>query len=346
MAKTIIDTDVGCDDAIAILMCLRANTNREIIGITTLFGNVHVDQATKNAGVLLKHAGREDVTVYKGAQDPIIGTFDPSKCWQGHGCDGIGGQGLTEGVEVAPLGGEAAAVALVNAARQHPGQLEILALGPLTNLALAIKLDPSFASNVKHVVLMGGCELGKGNSSHMAEFNFHADPEAAHIVINSLTPATRPGPGPDQVGGAEDASASAGPKITMVTWECTYDHQLPFALYDQLTPPLNESREGRFLSKLCAALMTAVRSPEMVTSGIGFLPCDAYAAAVLEDPSVVTQSQDLVCDVEVGGRLARGSCAFDWFSRSKGPANVRVVQKLDVGRVEALLRHTFAPHPS
>jgi len=214
------------------------------------------------------------------------------------------------------------------------GRLEVLALGPLTNLALAIKLDPAFAGKVRRVVVMGACESANGNSGCASKFNFRADPEAASVVLDAF-------------------GADGEPKIVLVPWECTMRSALDWDFFDTLVPPANGSDKGIFLQGICTALQEHCRGPtpsqgsDTGGEGLGFLPCDAYAACVLEEPAIVVGSRDLFCGVELGGTMARGLSYFDWYGQLKDgqgkkvAPNVRLVHSLHMPRVRELFQRTF-----
>lgn len=179
--KIIIDTDPGVDDAMAIFFALRS-PELEVIGLTTIFGNVHTDLATTNALRLLEIAGRPDIPVAKGADDPLGGRFGGPVPFV-HGDDGQGNAFLPP-----PAGravGQAAALFIIEQAMAAPGEITLVPIGPLTNIALALRLEPRLAQWVREVVLMGGNALGPGNATPAAEANIHNDPEAADIVFGA-----------------------------------------------------------------------------------------------------------------------------------------------------------------
>lgn len=180
MQKIIIDTDPGVDDAIAILLALAATEEVEVLGLTTVAGNVGLDCTTPNACKILNIAGRTDIPVYRGCSEPL--SRPGYTCPEVHGNDGLGGIGLPD-VEKKEEE-EHAVDFLVRKARELKGELVLVPIGPLTNIARAIEKDPEFVNNVKEVVMMGGAEF-KGNCSPHAEFNFWVDPEAAKIVMNA-----------------------------------------------------------------------------------------------------------------------------------------------------------------
>lgn len=187
--KIIIDTDPGVDDAMAIFFALRS-PELDVIGLTTIFGNVRTDLSTTNALRLLEIAGRTDIPVAKGADDPLAVPFGGPVPFV-HGDDGQGNANLpapqTHAIE------QVAAAFIIEQIMAAPGQITLVPLGPLTNIALAVRLEPRIAQHVKAVVLMGGNALGPGNATPAAEANIHNDPEAADVVFGAGWPVTMVG---------------------------------------------------------------------------------------------------------------------------------------------------------
>ncbi|MEV8143769.1 nucleoside hydrolase [Specibacter sp. NPDC078709] len=180
MKHIILDTDPGVDDAVAILLAC-ASESIELHGVTTVGGNVGIDAVTANALAVLELAGRPDIPVYRGADRSL--SRETQRKSLAHGDDGLGGcrPALSEDAKPSEID---AVTFLTTHVRENPGTITIVAIGPLTNIAAAIQADPSFAGNVKEVVLMGGAE-GTGNVTPSAEFNFWHDPEAAEIVFTA-----------------------------------------------------------------------------------------------------------------------------------------------------------------
>ncbi|XP_057467277.1 uridine nucleosidase 1-like [Actinidia eriantha] len=179
--KIIIDTDPGIDDSMTIFMAFQSQ-QLEILGLTTIFGNVTTEDATRNALLLCEIAGCPDLPVAEGSPEPLKGG-EPRVADFVHGSDGLGNIFLpspkSKKIE------KTASEFLVDMVSEHPGEVSVLALGPLTNLALAIKRDSSFASKVKRVVILGGAFFALGNVNPAAEANIYGDPEAADIVFTS-----------------------------------------------------------------------------------------------------------------------------------------------------------------
>lgn len=179
--KIIIDTDPGVDDAMAIFFALHS-PELDVIALTTIFGNVHTSLATTNALKLLEIAGRTDIPVAKGIANPIATTYAGPVPFV-HGDDGQGNINLPP-----PTGqaiDESAAELIIEHIMSQPGEITLVPVGPLTNIALALRLEPRIAENVREVVLMGGNALAPGNATPAAEANIHNDPEAADIVFGA-----------------------------------------------------------------------------------------------------------------------------------------------------------------
>ncbi len=178
--KLIIDTDPGVDDVIAIALA-RGLPEVDLLGITAIFGNTFVAQSSRNARYLLDLL-EWPAPVYEGAALPLGHTdYEPSSAV--HGNEGFGD--ITSVPEIGQNQPESAAEFLVQSARAHPGELVICALGPLTNLALALELDSAFAKNVGRLVLMGGAVDCAGNITPAAEANIYHDAVAADKVFAS-----------------------------------------------------------------------------------------------------------------------------------------------------------------
>ena len=187
--KVIFDTDPGVDDAMALCYAL-AHPDIDILGITTTFGNVTVDQAAINALYLCQLAGRS-ITVTRGAEKPLVKQAEPPPDFI-HGADGLGN--LPE--RAAPRGQmdpRTSAQFIVDTARKYPGEITLVAVGPLGNLAEALRLAPELPGLVREVVLMGGAVLESGNVSPVAEANIWNDPHAADIVFTAGWPLTMVG---------------------------------------------------------------------------------------------------------------------------------------------------------
>jgi purine nucleosidase len=307
-APFIIDTDVGIDDAIALLMVL-AQPDIQIQAITTVFGNVPLAQATHNAALILELVDSGPIPLYRGGSKPLL-QYEPDHATDVHGSDGLGG--MSEPEPRWPVEPEQASLALIRLARQNPGQITLLTLGPLTNIALAIRLDPDFLKNIKRLVIMGGAVDGRGNSSPPAEFNIAADPEAARIVF--------------------DACRRIELHPQLISWETTLAH--PLSLADWQNIIAGDSVIAQFAQGLTKYIRQRM-DPGRVQL---FLWPDPLAAAVAISPDIVLKQECRYIDVETGHGLARGQTIADYRRRSSYSPHIQIVREIDSGKFQELMR--------
>lgn len=297
----LIDTDPGVDDALAILMALNSPLHR-VIGLTVAAGNVGLVHTTRNALKLLEVAGVENVPVYPGCDRPLLHpALDAAFV---HGRDGFGDTGYADPAGVAEA--QHAASAIIEASHRHAGRLLLVTLGPLTNLALALRLDPTLPQRVARLVVMGGAVTGRGNISPSAEFNIAFDPEAAHIVFDSW------------------------PRLDLVDWEATLAHPFGFdAMQAWLDAggPVAAFYDG--ISRTSRAFIAAQSER--------WHSADGLAMAVALAPECIEVSEERAVEVELQGGLYRGATRVDWAQRTGRPANARIVQRFDLPRYHAML---------
>jgi inosine-uridine nucleoside N-ribohydrolase len=201
--KVIYDTDPGVDDAMALYYAL-AHPAIEVLGLTTTFGNVHVGQAVSNALYLLQLAGH-DLPVARGADRPLVKAVETPPAHI-HGADGLGNLGERAPLQRRP-DPRGAAQYIVDMARQQPGEITLVAVGPLGNLARALQLEPALPKLLREVVVMGGAITEPGNVTPAAEANIWNDPHAADSVF------------------------TAGWKLTMVGLDATHQVVMPVSLF-------------------------------------------------------------------------------------------------------------------
>lgn len=181
MTKVILDVDTGIDDALAIMTAALSNSV-ELLACTVVWGNVDVAQGARNTAFVLNLVGHGDVPVAVGAAGPLNGA-EPWYSPHVHGEDGQGG--VTDTSFEPVLAEESAVETILRLSHEHAGELEIVAVGPLTNIAAALAADPSLADRVRQITIMGGAALTPGNASAAAEANILHDPEAARMVFDA-----------------------------------------------------------------------------------------------------------------------------------------------------------------
>lgn len=181
MTTVLLDVDTGIDDALAIFTAALSN-EIDLVGCTITWGNVDVAQGARNTSEVLHLVGHDDVPIAIGAAGPRNGSaavFSP----QVHGTDGLGGCADTS--HVPSLASESAVEMMLRLSHEYADELEIVAVGPLTNLAAALDADPSLPERIRQVTIMGGAALAPGNVNDTAEANIWHDPEAAQLVFDA-----------------------------------------------------------------------------------------------------------------------------------------------------------------
>jgi len=211
MEKILFDCDTGSDDAVALMMLLKANKVATCVGVTCVTGNTGLDNVVMNNLRILKLFNKlEDVPVYRGCEGPLITTQRVLDAEHVHGLDGMGNRPEQEPAVsqdfLKHLKREHAANAIVSLSKQYEGELKLVATGPLTNLAMAVKLDPKLPSRLKALYVMGGSRYSKGNTTPAAEYNFYCDPEATYITLHGY---------------------SQQCPVHLIDWDVTKDYPLP-----------------------------------------------------------------------------------------------------------------------
>lgn len=304
--RIVIDTDPGVDDAHAILLA-SAHPGAQVEALTVVAGNVSLPLATRNALIAAQVAGL-DAPVFPGCGEALV-VSTPRRAIS-HGADGLGDSGYLDS-EAGPAP-EHAALALIHLADQAPGLLTLVALGPLTNIALATRLDPTLPQKYRRLVVMGGAVLAKGNSwERAAEFNFYCDPESAAVVLANW------------------------PGLTLVPWETCLAHGLPPDQVEQLARGASPRAE---LFRRTIQKRFVEREPgESVLS----VP-DPLAMAVALEPGIVRRSEAQYIEVELSGRMTRGQTVVDWYGLTGRPPNVEIVYEIDRERFWELMQTAFA----
>ncbi|XP_077993337.1 nucleoside hydrolase-like isoform X2 [Glandiceps talaboti] len=295
--KVVIDTDAGVDDAEAILMAL-AQPDVEVVAITCVHGNTYVDQVCVNVLRTLQVCNRLDIPVFKGASLSLQGSDD--RAHEYHGSDGLGDATDHKEVDTGLIQSEHAVNALIRYANEMKGELTLIAIGPLTNLALAIRMDPEFTTKLKNVVIMGGNIEARGRLSLTAETNFYTDPEAAFIIL-------------------KDCQCS----VTTMPYEVCIRESL---LSDWFMKWVNMPTEkAKFIKKIRQKHIDQERFKKLGH----FRSCDTLAMAVALKPAIVLESEKKFAIVELNGSLTRGQMVVDWMGRLEKKENINIVLKLD-----------------
>ena len=176
----VLDVDTGTDDALALAYAV-ACPRIELVAVTTVAGNVDIEKTTANTLAVLDWLGAGDVPVHRGASRPLVRPHQDASYF--HDEDGLGGAQLPASTR--SIGADRGPAALIRLARQRPGELTLVALGPLTNVAIALNVEPGLPELLRSVVVMGGAFTVPGNATEVAEFNILVDPEAAYQVFTA-----------------------------------------------------------------------------------------------------------------------------------------------------------------
>ena len=306
MERFIIDTDPGVDDAQAILLA-AAHPNVRIEALMAVGGNVGLEHTLRNALTIAETVG-QDIPVYAGSGSPFVYASDDAAAV--HGADGLGDSGLTpRHKEASPGHAASRLVEMVNAA---PGEYTLIALGPLTNIAVALHLDPTLPTKIKRFVTMAGAVNAHGNTpTFTAEFNVYYDPEAAHLVYQSW--------------------GSAGKTFEIIDWEATIKHGIEGDVLRRWQAI--ETPKAEFFRRISAKTVEFIR--QYVGREMLFMP-DPLAMAVAVDPDCVTRKETHHMVVETTGMFTRGMTAVDWEDRSGKPMNAEIILDIDMDRFHAL----------
>jgi purine nucleosidase len=311
--RLILDTDGGVDDAQALLLLIAAG--RAPDAITTVFGNVSLESATRNVLATLAHAGVA-VAVHTGAAQPLAQAWIDAP--HVHGEDGLGG--APRPAWTADTAGSDAVGFLVYtlldaAAADEP--VDLLMIGPLTNLALALQRAPDITGGIGRLTIMGGTAYGRGNVTPAAEFNIFSDPEAAAIVL----------------GAAIDT--------TVVPWEPCLAHVLAGDEIDRLFAPVAASDY-----KVFAQALVQHERNRHIRNGQGdcFFFIDPLAAAVVVEPAMVTRSLRASLAVALAPGITRGMTVVDPSGRL-GTPKVTLVEEVRRDRLAALYAASVAYTP-
>lgn len=291
--RIIIDTDPGVDDALTILLAL-ASPEIQLEALTTTQGNVTVEKGTRNALAVLELLNATHIPVARGTSLPLVGPLRASD--HVHGKSGLGNARLPE-PKNKPVPHHAIDY-LIERFLAEPGELSLFAIGPLTNVALAIRKEPRFAGVIKEMVIMGGSIREGGNITPQAEFNIYADPHAAHIVFHSGIP------------------------ITLIPLDVTHKTMLYTNQIDRLKK--TDSSISRFIADATSDYV------HFTESKVGIPGCalhDPLTLATVIAPELLTFEEHSI-DVDISGGVSTGNTFADFYHTTGKPANMKVA--LDV----------------
>ena len=293
--KVILDTDPVIDDALALIL-LKAMPEISLQAITTTHGNTTVQKCTVNALKLVELLGMQNIPVAEGAHEPLVRSLSIAE--ETHGDTGLG-YAILPTPTLKAIEGKAAnlIIKIVNA---NPGEITILCIGPVTNLALALLIDPSLRKKIKRVVSMAGTIHHPGNATPSSEYNVFCDPEAFDILIRS------------------------GIDLTIIPLDVTYKCLFTKAHVERLRGSKAEIHD--FIERSTAFYM------EFHAEYQGIQGCainDPLAAAILVNPKLVT-FRDYYLDIELHGEFTTAKISADHFSATGNAPNAKVAMEVDV----------------
>ncbi|XP_057708391.1 inosine-uridine preferring nucleoside hydrolase isoform X1 [Corythoichthys intestinalis] len=310
--KLLVDVDCGVDDAQAIMLALAA-PNVDLLGVTCVHGNTTVENVCRNTLRVLQACDRLEIPVFKGAAKPLLGnTINASHF---HGQDGLGDAPDPNAPGLDLVQDEGAVSAMIRIVNENPGEVSLVAMAPLTNLALAVRLDPSLPNKLRGLYIMGGNTESRGNTTVCGEFNFAADPEAAYIVLNDYQCPTY-----------------------LACWEFTCYSKLSWEFCD--TWLAQQTHKARFMARIFRHSMEASiseRSKKEFVGGSGFVSCDSYAVAAAVDDAFVTESDRCPVTVELTGTHTRGMMVVDTLGLLNKSHKAVIMKKVDMEKFKEMM---------
>ena len=302
----IIDTDPGIDDAVAILLAL-ASPELDVLGLVAVAGNLPLAATARNARCIVELAGRPEIAVYAGCPLALGGSRHDAEA--AHGTGGLGDLVLPP--PAMPPRPEHGVLYLIDTLRgAAPNSITLCALGPLTNIAMALVAAPDIASGIAELVVMGGASHGRGNATPAAEFNIHADPRAASLVFDS------------------------GLRVTMVPLDVTEGVR---STAERIAPI-------RALATRCGAAVAELIGPRRALAKPPMAMHDPCVIAYLLAPELF-QGREVNVAVETQSPLAIGLTLIDWRAISGRKPNARVIEAVDADGVYRLLAERLARLP-
>jgi purine nucleosidase len=306
----IIDTDPGQDDAVALLLALASPGEFEILGITTVAGNVPLKLTTRNALMMAELAGRPEVPVYRGCDRPMVRPLITAEYV--HGRTGIDGANTPEPA-TAPADGHAVDF-IIETAMATSG-LTMCTLGPLTNLGTALQRKPGIGENIERIVLMGGGFFEGGNTTPVAEFNIYDDPQAADIVFRSGIP------------------------LVMMPLDVTHQALTSDARVEAFTALGNRAGTAT------AGMLEFYERYDMERYGTQGAPLhDPTVIAYLLEPEIF-RGRHCSVEIETFSELTMGMTVVDWWGLTDTAPNCLVINEIDDERFFALVTERIGRLP-
>ncbi|XP_067107686.1 inosine-uridine preferring nucleoside hydrolase isoform X1 [Osmerus mordax] len=310
--KLLVDVDSGVDDAQAIMLAL-AQPHVQLLGITCVHGNTSVENVCRNTLRVLQACDRLEIPVFRGAARSILGIHVHGGDF--HGKDGLGDVPDPDAPGLEMVQKEGAVSAMIRIINENPGEISLVATAPLTNLAMAVRLDPSIPSKLKGLYIMGGNTDSRGNTTVCGEFNFAADPEAAYIVLNDFLCPTY-----------------------LSCWEFTCYSKLPWEFCDAWLA--QDTKKARFMARIFRHSMDqslSERSQKEMVDGLGFVSCDSYAMAAAVDDAFVTACDHVVVSVELAGTHTRGMMVLDTLGLLEKTHKAFIMKKVDLEKFKKMM---------
>lgn len=304
----LIDTDTGSDDAVALIMAMR-HPDVSIEAITVVAGNVPVDQGVQNALYTVELCD-ENIPVHRGMAAPLVRPLQTAQFV--HGEDGMGDIGLPLYGRI-PTSHNAIRV-IVETVRRFAGEIILVTLGPLTNIAAALKHDPSLVDAVAQCIIMGGTGQGRGNIAPVSEYNFWADPEAAQVLFDSGLP------------------------ITMVGWDISRRYAA-FSAEDQAELRGIDTPMARYAHDIQKAVQEFALS---TTKLPGYDLPDPIAMAIALDSTIATKTAQRYVAIETSGELCRGQSVVDHVNVLQKQSNTTLVLAADRDKFLSMLHRAVS----
>ncbi len=324
----LIDCDTGIDDSLALLYAC-ASDDAEIVAVTCSYGNVALADVVRNTRAVLELAGRPDVEVALGRAAPLVRPLEITP--ETHGPAGIGYAELPEPSQ--PPSSRAGPNLIVEEARRRPGQLTLVTLGPLTNMAVALQLEPELPHLLRRLVVMGGAFRVPGNTTPTAEWNIHCDPEAAGLVFDAFGPqATGPAPQRPLVLGldvTEQARIVPADVVALARRAgSSPDDRLAIERGEDPRHATRSAASNPVVRFIADALRFYMEFHDRYDGFYGAYLHDPLALAAALDPGLV-RAQAVAVQVDAAGGPADGLTVADWRHLTGRPANLDVALETD-----------------